>query len=300
MTENKTKNELKSKYFFQFSLLSIILIWASNNAVMKIGIEEIGPFTYNAMRLTIAAILCWLWLYKTKTYRKIPWQDLKHLIVLSLCGFGLTQVCLTFGLARTTAGNASLASAIMPLAVVLLNRIFKNVMLSRFMLLGMTLAFCGVLCIIFSSGKEISLANNYLIGTVAVVLGQFSNAYYTIYAKDLLDKYSSCQIVSYLMSISAVIFFIIGIPELQNINFAALPTVAWISVVYSGIFALWLGNIVWVWAVGKIGSNKVALYQYLLPIFALFFAYLLLGETLVFAQIIGTFLILAGLMISQR
>ena len=32
-------------------------------------------------------------------------------------------------------------------------------------------------------GKEISFANYHLIGTVVVVLGQFSNAYYTIYAK---------------------------------------------------------------------------------------------------------------------
>ena len=42
--------KLGKKYFFEFSILSIILIWSSNNAVMKIGIEEIGPFIYNALR----------------------------------------------------------------------------------------------------------------------------------------------------------------------------------------------------------------------------------------------------------
>ena len=74
--------KLGKKYFFEFSILSIILIWSSNNAVMKIGIEEIGPFIYNALRLTIAALLCWLWLYKTHTYRKMPWSDLKYLILI--------------------------------------------------------------------------------------------------------------------------------------------------------------------------------------------------------------------------
>ena len=154
-------------------MLVVVLIWSSNNSVIKIGISEIGTFTYNALRLSIASILCWLWLYKTHTYKKMPWHDLKALILLSLCGFCLTQICLTYGLSKTTAGqicltyglskttagNASLASAIMPLAVVLLNRIFKKIPLSKMMTIGIILSFSGVLSIIFSSNKEISLSN---------------------------------------------------------------------------------------------------------------------------------------------
>ena len=153
--------KLDKKYFFEFSILSIILIWSSNNAVMKIGIEEIGPFIYNALRLTIAALLCWLWLYKTHTYRKMPWRDLKYLILLALGGFCLTQVCLTFGLSKTTAGNASLASAIMPLAVALLNKLFKQNPLSKNVILGLIISFVGMMAIIFSSNKEISFANHH-------------------------------------------------------------------------------------------------------------------------------------------
>lgn len=296
----KSLFKLGKKYFFEFSILSIILIWSSNNAVMKIGIEEIGPFTYNAMRLIIAAILCWLWLYKTHTYKKMPWHDLKYLILLALGGFCLTQICLTFGLSKTTAGNASLASAIMPLAVAVLNKICKQNPLSKNVIAGLIISFIGMLAIIFSSNKEISFANHHLVGTIVVVLGQFSNAYYTIYAKDLLTKYSPCQIVSYLMTISALIFFTLGIPEIQSTNFNTLPYEAWLSVFYSGIFALWLGNIVWVWAVGQIGSVKTAIYQYLLPVFSLAFAYILLGETLAIGQILGTICILCGMVLSKK
>ena len=294
------KFEYIRKYFLEISMLFVVLIWSSNNSVIKIGISEIGTFTYNALRLSIASILCWLWLYKTHTYKKMPWHDLKALILLSLCGFCLTQICLTYGLSKTTAGNASLASAIMPLAVVLLNRIFKKIPLSKMMTIGIILSFSGVLSIIFSSNKEISFSNYHLIGTLVVVLGQFSNAYYTIYAKDLLNKYSSCQIVSYLMSISAIVFFILAIPEMQTIDFSSLSNSAWISVFYSGIFALWLCNIIWVYAVGQIGSTRTALYQYLLPVCSLWFAYILLNETLVIGQIIGTILILIGLIISRK
>ena len=294
------KFEYIRKYFLEISMLVVVLIWSSNNSVIKIGISEIGTFTYNALRLSIASIFCWLWLYKTHTYKKMPWHDLKALILLSLCGFCFTQICLTYGLSKTTAGNASLASAIMPLAVVLLNRIFKKIPLSKMMTIGIILSFSGVLSIIFSSNKEISLSNYHLIGTLIVVLGQFSNAYYTIYAKDLLNNYSSCQIVSYLMSISAVVFFILAIPEMQTIDFSSLSNSAWISVFYSGIFALWLCNIIWVYAVGQIGSTRTALYQYLLPVCSLWFAYILLNETLVIGQIVGTILILIGLIISRK
>lgn len=72
------------KYFLELCMLTVVLIWSSNNAVMKIGIEQIGPFTYNAMRLAIASILCWIWLYRTHTYRKMPRQDLKALVAQSV------------------------------------------------------------------------------------------------------------------------------------------------------------------------------------------------------------------------
>ena len=41
----------------------------------------------------------------------------------------------------------------------------------------------------------------------------------------------------------------------------------------------------------KIGSTRTALYQYLLPVCSLWFAYILLNETLVIGQIVGTILI---------
>lgn len=70
------------------------------------------------------------------------------------------------------------------------------------------------------------------------------------------------------------------------------------GLVYSGVFALWLGNIVWVWAVGKIGV-RTAIYQYLLPVFSLIFAYILL-ENLVLGQVLGTICILVGMILSEN
>lgn len=291
---------LVKKYFFELSLLAVILAWSSNNPIIKIGIMDMGPFLYNAMRLTLAAILCWAWLFRVKEYKHMSLKDMAYLAFFSLIGFGLNQICLTYGLDKTTAGNASLASALMPLAVILLNRVFKGVVLSIRTLCGILIAFAGVVFIILGSGKSISLDDGNMVGTIVVVLGQFGNAYYTIYAKDLLSKYSSTQIVSYIMVICAIIFWILSFINMDNVDFSSFSSSAWISVVYSGIFALWLGNIIWVRAVGKVGSTRTALYQFLLPIFSLVFAYILLGETLVIGQVIGTIFILIGLVISRK
>lgn len=294
---------LAKKYFFELTLLVVILIWSSNNSAMKLGIMDMGPYLYNALRLTVATVLCWGWLFYVKEYKHMTLRDMAYLAFFSLIGFGLNQVCLTYGLDKTTAGNASLASALMPLAVILLNRLFKGVVLSKKTLLGIFIAFFGVVFIIVGSGKSISLDDGNMVGTIVVVLGQFGNAYYTIYAKDLLSKYSSTQIVSYIMVICAITFWLLSFANMDSINLDLMMNFsegAWISVVYSGIFALWLGNVVWVKAVGKVGSTRTALYQFLLPIFSLVFAYILLGETLVFGQVIGTICILVGLVMSRR
>ena len=294
---------LAKKYIFELSLLVVIVIWSSNNSAMKLGIMDMGPYLYNALRLTVAAVLCWAWLFWIKEYKHMSLKDMLYLTFFSLLGFGLNQVCLTYGLDKTTAGNASLASALMPLAVILLNRLFKGVLLSKKTLLGIFIAFFGVVFIIVGSGKSFSLDDGNMIGTIVVVLGQFGNAYYTIYAKDLLSRYSSTQIVSYIMLSCALMFWLLSFVSMDSIDFDLMMNFlqgAWISVVYSGIFALWLSNVVWVKAVGKVGSTRTALYQFLLPIFSLVFAYIMLGETLVIGQVIGTICILVGLVMSRR
>ena len=75
--------------------------------------------------------------------------------------------------------------------------------------------------------------------------------------------------------------------DMTAVRFAAVSWTAWGSLVFSGIFALVLGYIVWYYSVQRVGNARTAVYNNLTPIFGAVFAALILGERLEPAQAAG-------------
>ncbi|MBU2699300.1 drug/metabolite transporter (DMT)-like permease [Sporomusaceae bacterium BoRhaA] len=66
------------------------------------------------------------------------------------------------------------------------------------------------------------------------------------------------------------------------------------------IFAICIGNFMWIWGIGKIGSNRTAIYNNLSPIFAIITGYFLLGETIELWQLIGGVAVLWGVYLMRK
>lgn len=73
-----------------------------------------------------------------------------------------------------------------------------------------------------------------------------------------------------------------------------VPPAAWLSVAYSGILGICVGNFLWVWGVGKIGSARTSLFGNISPVFAVASGYLLLGEEFGLLQLVGAVVIFWG------
>jgi drug/metabolite transporter (DMT)-like permease len=85
----------------------------------------------------------------------------------------------------------------------------------------------------------------------------------------------------------------------KDISLAGNHLNAWLSTLYSGVFALCFANFLWIWGVGIIGSAKAALYNNLPPVFAVAAGYLLLGESFGLLQLAGAAIIFGGLYLTR-
>jgi len=267
---------------------------------MKIGLAYLPPVLYNALRLLLAATIAWPILLSSGTCRPIQQGDAKRILTISLMGFFFFQVLFTAGLPKTTAGNASLVLALTPVYVAVINRIFKNERLALPVVLGIGVALLGVGLIVLGSGKTLSLASGDLVGALLILAGQAGNGYYVVYSKDLMERYSTYQINTWVMTLSALAFTVISLPDLAALQLSEVPLAAWLSIAVSGTFSLCIGNLLWVWALGRISSTKASLYQYLSPIVSIAAGVLFLGETFGLLQIAGASVIFAGLYLTQQ
>ncbi|MDR3588506.1 MAG: DMT family transporter [Negativicutes bacterium] len=292
-------NRIKTRYA-QLILFLLIVVWGINIPVMKIGLTAMSPTVYNAFRLVIAAVISLAALLLTKSYRPMPAKDVRLIVSVSVLGFFLNQVFITFGIPQTTAGNASLVLATLPVVVALINRVLGLERISRQVALAIVVSLVGVVLIVLGSNKEFSLAGPHMVGACLVLLSQVGYGYYTVFFKRLVSTYSIYQIIASVMTINAVLFCLISLPDLAQTRVADISTAAWYSIVFSGLFGLSLGNFVWVWVVGTLGSTRASVYTNLCPVFAIAFAWFYLDESFGLLQAAGAAVIFWGVYLTHN
>lgn len=282
-------------------LITAAFLWGLNPAVVKIGLAEMNPLPYTMIRLIFASIVSFLILIKSNTYKSVNKKDLKSFIYIGFFGMLLFQVLFTYGAKYSTAANTSLILCLVPISVIFINYFFKHEKINSKIFIGVVLTIIGVICIVLGASKGINMQSDMkYLGAFLIVGAQVAFAIYTVYAKDLLEKYSPYQVSTYIFIIATILFFIISLPQLINAEWANITWKGWISCIFSGVFSITVANTLWIWGVKKIGSTKTSIYNNLPPVFSIFAGFYLLGENFGIYQIFGAVLIIIGLYIARK
>ncbi|MDR3559944.1 MAG: DMT family transporter [Negativicutes bacterium] len=285
--------------YVEIILLIVAFIWGINLPIMKIGLAYLAPAPYNSIRVLIAIPIVWLVLALSKTYRPVDRSDIKTIALISVLGFFVFQLFFTAGVQSTTAGNASVFLGMLPLTVAGINRLFNIEVIVPRVMVAIVASLGGIVLMVVGSGKELSFAGNHVLGALLLLFAQFGYGYYTVFSKDLMRKYSPYQVTAYVITLSGILFLLVSLPEMLTLEWSGIPLSGWLSTLYSGIFALCIGNYLWVWGVGKIGSARSSLYNNLSPAFAIITSYFLLGETFGLPQCAGAAVIFWGVYLTR-
>ena len=290
----------KSLLYAEATAFLLVAVWGVNTPVMKIGLMTTSPLIFNFLRLVIAAATSFLFMVMTKSHRKMPAGDLMKLALVSFFGFFLNQIFFIYGLPLTTAGNASLMLATLPVSVVVINQVMKIENISRKAAMGITISLIGIIFIVIGAEKELSLAGSHVLGAFFLLAAQFCYAYYTVFFRQFIGRYSVFQISTYVMTLCAFLFCLASLPEMVRTEWQSLSATVWYCLIYSSLLAVTAGNIVWFWVVGMLGSTRAATFHNLSPIFAIAFAWVALDETLGVLQVFGAVLIFIGLYFTRK
>lgn len=281
-------------------LFIITVIWGLNTPVIKIGLMYLPPAVYNASRMILAAVFALFVMFITKSYKPMPLSDMKRLAVIGTLGFFVNQLLVIFGMTHTTAGNASLVLATLPVEVALINRIFNAARISRRMLAGIVLGFLGVGLVVVGSNRELSLLGPHLLGALLILIGQSCYGGFTVFIREINERYSAKQIFAYVMILNAGLFSSVALLDIGQVDWTGLPATVTYSIVFSAAFGLVMSNTVWIWVIGKLGCTEAAVSQYLCPVVAICFAWAFMGETLSVLQFCGAAVILSGVYLTMN
>ena len=279
-------------------LLGVALIWGTNFAVIKVALEELSPEALNALRFPIATVLLILVLRYRGRLRLPDRGDVVKLIGLGVLGNVIYQLLFIHGLDLTSAGNASLLLATVPVWTILLSSFLGHERPSPLVWLGILGTLAGMILVV-AGGAGVELGGSSLQGDLLMAAAAMGWAGYTVGSRDMIRKYGPLRTTTWTLAVGTVGLVLLGAPDLVALQFASVSPVAWMGVVYAGVFALSVAYILWYRGVQRIGSSRTAAYSNLVPVGARRVAGGGRGEVPRALQWVGAAVILGGISVTR-
>ena len=278
-------------------LVLMAVLWAVNYTVAKYGTRTVAPLAYNAVRI-VMAVVALLAIGRALSHERPTRRDLWALLAIGLLGHGVYQICFIEGLARSRAGTVALMLAASPAFIAIVGRIFRVEHIGRRGWSGIVLQLVGISFVVFGSVAH-SSSGDSLFGSALLVAGSLCWAFFATLIKPYTERLSGITVGAYSQAGGAVLVALVGIPSILSTQWATVSVPVWGAIVYSGIAALVIGNLIWYYGVSKIGPTHVSMFSNLQPLVALAVAWIVLGEVPTVWQGLGAGSIMTGLVITR-
>lgn len=280
-------------------MLLAILFWAVNFSFLKIVFREMEPLAFNGLRMLLASLLLVLICLFSGESLRVDRKDFWKLVGLGVIGNTLFQIAFMCGLDLTTASNSSIIIALTPVSIALLSYFLKHEKIHPAAWVGIVISFVGFYLVISSQYGVLQFSYKSLLGDILIFTGNIFWALFTVFSWPMLKRFSPLKLTTLTMVFGTVFYIPFCIRDTLNTDFYALSIRAWAILVYSAVFSLVIPYIIWFLSVKRIGNSKTAIYDNLIPVLTILFAYFMIEERITLIQAIGALVIFAGVYLTR-
>lgn len=274
------------------------LITGSTYLVAKVGLREMEPFALGFWRFGVTAMIFGVVLAATGRLRRPHPGDWPMLLRLAAWCIPLNQGLFLFGIRDTFASHGALLYATSPMVILVLGTLIGRESASRGKVLGVLVGFGGVILVLAEKGLEFSWTS--LHGDAFVFLAVLIWGIYTLENKAALARYDSVYLTGMAMILGTVMFLPIGLPAAWNQDWTGVTWKGVAAVGYLSLLTSTVAYLVWAWALNRLDAVKVAIVANLQPVVAALLGWVVLGERITALFVIGTALVAAGVVRTQK
>lgn len=288
---------LNSRAYFYLTVTS--LFWGANSVAGKLAVGHVSPMVLTTFRW-IVALLVILALMTPQVKR--DWPAIRRhwlqLLLYGVFGFTVFNALLYTALGYTSAINAVIEQAGIPMLIFVFNFVLFRIQASLAQVIGFSVTLVGVL-VTAAHGEFSALAElEFNFGDALMLIACIVYAGYTVSLRWKPDMHWQSFIAApafgALLSALPLFFW-----ELSREDAIFPDATGWAIVLYAGIFPSLLSQVLYVRGVEMIGANRAGLFINAIPIFGTLLSVLLVGETLHSFHIVALLLVLGGIAIAE-
>lgn len=288
------------KLSHRVAAIQIILcaLWGFGQVAVKIGNTGISPLFQAGLRSTGAMLLILAWIAVRGI--RIDWRDNTLGLGLGIgLLFALEFICLYIGLGLTGAGRATILLYTAPFFVAVgAHWLVPNDRLNRYRVLGLVLAFIGVLLAL--GDRAGAASREALIGDLLCLIAAFFWAMTTIMVKATrLRSTQPEKVLLYQLVVSAVVL-LAGSALVGESGIHTPSAQIWAALAYQTVVIASATYLIWFFLVSRYRASTLSTFTFLTPVFGVICAWLLLGEPISAAIVLALALVASGIVLVNR
>ncbi len=280
------------------ALLVVQIIFGLNYVASKVILESYPPLLWGAVRMFVSAILMMLLSYAVvaKKDRIVSKSFFINVTAFSFFGIALNQGFFLLGLHLTTPSNSAIINTLTPVFTLILAVLLRREKMTALKGIGFLLAFSGVL--VLRNFEDFKISDSTVQGDLFTLLNCLSLAIFFTMAAGFLKRHSVLWATAWMFLFGSFMLAIAAIPDFQNFQTVEITGRMFAAMLYNVVGATIITYYLNSWALAKVHSSQVALFIYLQPVIAVFFAWFAFNEVPQFRMFLAIGMIFCGVSIA--
>jgi len=285
------------RYRIKLALILIsMLIWGVSYPVVKILLNSgMQPITLATLRNLIFIPLLF-YILAGKRYARYSRSDVILCVALAFFTVFLPNISQNIGMKYTSASISSVIQSTSPIFTVMLAFIFLREARTLNKIVGSLVGLIGTVFLTTGGSFDFDAT---VFGNLLILISSISYAISGILIKVALSRIDPLDLLCFEIIFG---FFMLLIPNMALEDLSAVISLSfdvWIYILFLSVFAGFLASIMYYMVLREEEISYLAIFSYLIPVFAIISSYIMLHETLGVKEIFFTMVILSGIVITE-
>jgi drug/metabolite transporter (DMT)-like permease len=298
----------KRQTIWYFCLLALAsLIWSGQGIAVKVLDPHLGPIAITFLPFYVTTLLFVPLLLRLRRQNPgSPAPTARDWVSFTIAGVGgqvLAQLGMTWGISKSLASNGSILNLLIPVISAVLASFMLKERLTLLRIVSLAIGLVGVVFLSVGDLRQASFGSmKYLTGNLLIFGGCFGSSFYNVYCKGLMQKFQEIEILifSYVTASVASIPLLVWVEPFHPRSLLSFDGKSIAAFLFLALFMYGASMLLFFKALQHLDVTTASTSLYLVPVFGVLLAAVLLGERLNPAALIGAAIVLISTILVVR
>jgi len=298
----------KAGFWWYFTLLALAaLMWSAQGTAVKFLEPHMGPIAITFVPFYITTLLFVPLLVHKRRQNKSAERPTLHdwgkFVLAGIGGQVLAQLGMTWGILKSLASNGAILNLFIPILSAVLASIMLKEKLTALRILCFVIGLAGVALLSIQDFRQSAFGEmKYLSGNALILGGCLGSSFYNVYCKGLMKRFQEIEILifSYITASAATLPLLVWVEPFHLSAFAHFDWRAWLAFAFLVICMYGASMLLFFHALEHLDVTIASMALYMVPVFGVILAAVMVGERLSAAALVGAGIVLVSTVLIMK